>query len=170
MHRFETTPELATGNRDIDHQLQTLFAMVNEILFSPDLAQSRDQFRRAVNFMVSYIEYHFAAEELAMLERGYDSRRFHTAFHDHVRREARTIAANLARKGSAEEAQSAIFFMFEDWVEYHVRESDRQLASYLRDHAGNGAVALPGIRPLKAAGKISADFDEQILTRVAGVA
>ena len=164
MHRFETTPDLATGNRDIDHQLQTLFAMVNEILFSPDLAQTRDQFRRAVNFMVSYIEYHFAAEELAMLERGYDSRRFHTAFHDHVRREARTIAANLARKGSAEEAQSAIFFMFEDWVEY------RLLASYLRDHTGDGAVALPGIRPLKAAGKISADFDEQILTRVAGVA
>ena len=116
MHRFETTPELATGNRDIDHQLQTLFAMVNEILFSLELAQSRDQFRRAVNFMVSYIEYHFAAEELAMLERGYDSRRFHTAFHDHVRREARTIAANLSRKGSTEEAQSAIFFMFEDWV------------------------------------------------------
>ena len=170
MHRFETTSDLATGNRDIDHQLQTLFAMVNEILFSPDLAQSRDQFRRAVNFMVSYIEYHFAAEELAMLERGYDSRRFHTAFHDHVRREARTIAANLARKGSADEAQSAIFFMFEDWVEYHVRDADRLLASYLRDHTGDGAVALPGIRPLKAAGKISADFDEQILTRAAGVA
>jgi hemerythrin-like metal-binding protein len=170
MHPFETTSDLATGNRDIDHQLQTLFAMVNEILFSAELAQSRDQFRRAVNFMVSYIEYHFAAEELAMLERGYDSRRFHTAFHDHVRREARAIAANLARKGSMEEAQSAIFFMFEDWVEYHVRDSDRQLASYLHEHAGDGAVALPGIRPLKAAGKISADFDEQILTRLAGVA
>ncbi len=170
MHRFETTSELKTGNRDIDDQLQTLFAMVNEILFSTDLARSHEQFRRAVNFMVSYLEYHFAAEELAMLERGYDSRRFHTAFHDHVRREARTIAANLGRKGSTEEAQLAIFFMLEDWVEYHVRESDRQLASYLREHAGNGAVTLPGIRPLKAAGKISADFDEQILTRAVGVA
>lgn len=170
MHRFEATPELKTGNRDIDEQLQTLFSMVNEILFSADLARSHEQFRRAVNFMVSYLEYHFAAEELAMLERGYDSRRFHTAFHDHVRREARAIAANIGRKGSTEEAQSAIFFMLEDWVEYHVRDSDRQLATYLREHAGNGAVALPGIRPLKAAGRISADFDEQILTHVAGVA
>ena len=85
-----------------------------------------------------------------------------------MRREARTIAATLARQGSTEEAQSAIYFMVEDWVEYHVRDSDRQLAAYLREHAGNGAVALPGIRPLKAAGKISADFDEQILVRGAG--
>src|ERR1039457_6380035 len=106
MHRFETTPDLETGNRDIDDQLQTLFTMANEILFSAEIIQSHEQFRRAVTFLVSYLEYHFAAEELAMLERGYSSRRFHTAFHDHDRREARTIAANVARKETAKETRS----------------------------------------------------------------
>ncbi len=171
MHRFETTPELETGNADIDGQLRTLFAMANEILYSDELARSPEQFRRAVTFMVSYLEYHFAAEELAMLEQGYQSRRFHTAFHDHVRREARTIAASVACKQSAEETRSSIYFMLEDWVEYHVRNTDRQLAAFLREQAPtNGAARLPGLRPLKASGSISADFDEHILSRAGGLA
>jgi hemerythrin-like metal-binding protein len=171
MHRFEIAPELGTGNKDIDGQLQTLFTMANEVLYSDKLGRSPEQFRRAVTFLVSYLEYHFAAEELAMLERGYNSRRFHTAFHDHVRREARAIAASVGRKESTEETRSAIYFMLEDWVEYHVRDADRLLASFLREQAVAGTTPeLPGIRPLKASGSISADFDEQILAHAVGVA
>jgi hemerythrin-like metal-binding protein len=166
MHRFEISPGLGTENKDIDGQLHTLFAMANEVLYSEELARSPEQFRRAVTFLMSYLEYHFAAEELAMLERGYSSRRFHTAFHDHVRREARTIVASTGRKQSVEENRSAIYFMLEDWVEYHVRDADRVLASFLREQAAKGETpGLPGIRPLKASGSISADFDEQILAR-----
>ena len=171
MHRFETTPNLQTGNADIDGQLQTLFAMTNEILYSSELARSPAQFRRAVVYLVSYLEYHFAAEELAMLEQGYQSRRFHTAFHDHVRREAKAIATSLNHKGTTEEARSALFFMLEDWVEYHVREADRLLAGFLHEQVpATGTARLPGIRPLKASGRISDDFDEQIVARMSGLA
>jgi hemerythrin len=171
MHRFEFEPEYETGNVDIDSQHQTLFAMANEILFSRELEQSPQQFRRAMTFLFSYLEYHFASEELGMLEHGYASRRFHAAFHDHVRREARAIAANVARKGvSLEDTRSAIFFMLEDWVVYHVREADRQLADFLREKSATSGEMprLPGIRPLKASGSIAADFDEQVLMGASG--
>ena len=60
--------------------------------------------------------------------------------------------------------------MLEDWVEYHVRNTDRQLADFLRESApANGTAGLPGIRPLKASGAIAADFDEQALARVVGI-
>jgi hemerythrin-like metal-binding protein len=171
MHRFEITPAIATGNKDIDGQLQTLFAMANEVLYSDELGRSPEQLRRAVTFLVSYLEYHFAAEELAMLERGYSSRRFHTAFHDHVRREASAIAKSVARSESAEETRSAIYFMLEDWVEYHVRDADHLLASFLHEQSAEGThPGLPGIRPLKASGSISAEFEEQLLAHVAGIA
>ncbi len=171
MHRFETAPDLGTGNQDVDGHLRTLFAMANEILFSDDLARSSEQFRRAVTYLVSFLEYHFAAEELAMLQHGYGSRRFHTAFHDQVRGEAKSITEGLARMQSVQESRSAIFFMLEDWVEYHVRDADRQLASFLREQAKPGVPPkLPGIRPLKASGTISADFDERILARTTGQA
>jgi hemerythrin-like metal-binding protein len=169
MHRFECGPEVETGNEDIDSQHQTLYAMLNEVLFSRELEESPYQFKRAVTFLFSYVEYHFASEELAMLERGYGSRRFHSAFHDHVRREARAIAATFARKISVEETRSAIFFMFEDWVMYHVQNADRQLATWMREQTPDGqAPRLPGLLPLKQAGSLAPDFDEHILSSAAG--
>ncbi len=104
-----------------------------------------------------------------MLEHGYPSRRFHTAFHDHVRREARAIVTRLGRAASIEETQSAIFFLLEDWVVYHVAEADRHLATYLDEQTPEGmAPSLPGIRPLKAAGTLASDFDEHLVARAAG--
>jgi hemerythrin-like metal-binding protein len=138
MHRFEFAQSLETGNQDIDSQHQTMFAMVNEILFSSELERSPNQFRRAVTFLFSYLEYHFASEELAMLEQHYPSRRFHAAFHDHVRREASAIASEIARATAIEDARSRIFFLFEDWVVYHVHETDRQLAEFLSEHTPAG--------------------------------
>ena len=106
-----------------------------------------------------------------MLQRSYNRRRFHSAFHDHIRREAQDVAARLSREGGFEEARQAIFFMLEDWVVYHVADADRQLAAYLGEHAQGGVPArLPDIRPLKAAGALGPDFDESVLVGVAGIA
>jgi hemerythrin len=171
MHRFDLTPELETGNADIDAHHQTLFAMANEILFSDELAQSHDLFRRAVTFLVSYVEYHFASEELAMFQSSYNRRRFHAAFHDHVRREAQDIADRMKHDAHFEETRQAIFFMLEDWVVYHVVDADRQLATHLGEDSPAGTLArLPDIRPLKAAGALAADFDERVLVGVGGLA
>jgi hemerythrin-like metal-binding protein len=149
MHRFEIAPNSATGHTDIDGQLCTLFGLANEVLFGDVLEQSVMEFRHAVSFFFSYLEYHFASEELAMAEHGYSSRRFHAAFHDHVRREARSISARLGRTFSIEEVRSAIFFLLEDWAVYHVERADRQLADYLHEQSPTGVPPrLPGFHPL----------------------
>jgi hemerythrin-like metal-binding protein len=164
MHRFEIAPSSSTGNADIDEQLHVLFEMANEVLFEPSLQENAAKFRHAVSLLFSYMEYHFASEELAMLDQSYSSRRFHSAFHDHVRRESRAISENLAQHSSIDECRSAIFFMLEDWVVYHVADADRQLANYLRENTPLDTVPhLPGIRPLKACGSIPPDFDEAAL-------
>jgi hemerythrin-like metal-binding protein len=169
MHRFEVTPASSTGNADIDDQLHILFDMANEILFDSALDEDHAKFQHEVGLLFSYLEFHFASEELAMLDQSYDSRRFHAAFHDHVRREARSISAKLAEQSSIEEARDAIFFMLEDWVVYHVADADRQLATYLAESTPAGSdFRLPGIRPLKACGSIPADFDERAVFEVVG--
>lgn len=166
MHRFDMGPSFTTGNRDIDNQVATLFDLANDILFTqPEDAPVADV-RRAVSHLFSYLEYHFASEELAMLEHSYQSRRFHSAFHDHVRREARSIVARMARSTSMEEIRSAVFFLLEDWVVYHVSEADRHLATYLHEQTPAGSSpSLPGLRPLKAAGTLAPDFEERLPAR-----
>ena len=162
MHRFEFAPDLETGNEDIDSQHQTLFAMVNEILYSSELERSPTQFKRAVSFLFSYLEYHFASEELAMLEHSYTSRRFHTAFHDHVRREAATIADELGHGTAHAETRSRIFFLFEDWVMYHVHNADRQLAEYIREVTPDGQTPrLPGLLSGKKRAVRAPSFDDE---------
>lgn len=170
MHRFEFTSTVETGNHDIDAHHRTLFIMANEILYSPELEESPHLFQRAVKFFVSYLDYHFASEEMAMTERKYPSRRFHSAFHHHIRREAKEIESRAKREGASEETRLALYFMIEDWLVYHVKDADRQLANYLREESPAGTIpSLPGVRPLKASGSLSADFDEHMLERVAGL-
>jgi len=165
MHRFDITSGSGTGNADMDGQLQTLFDMANDVLFPRGPEPGLFEFRRGVSSLFSYLEYHFASEELAMLGHGYGSRRFHAAFHDHVRREARAIAGRLGRTASIEETRSAIFFLLEDWRVYHVAQADRQLATYLREQSMDGEIPrLPGILPLKAVGALAPDFDERVLS------
>jgi hemerythrin-like metal-binding protein len=152
MHRFELAPNSSTGHVDIDGQLGTLFSLANEVLFGDVREQSHIEFRHAVSFFFSYLEYHFASEELAMAKHGYSSRRFHAAFHDHVRREAQSIGSRLGRAASIEEVRSAIFFLIEDWAVYHVERADRQLADYLHEQSPTGGTArLPGFHPLDGA-------------------
>jgi hemerythrin len=171
MHRFEFSAEMETGNSDIDFQHRTLFAMANEVLFSIELTKSPEQFQRAVNFLVAYLEYHFSSQELAMRQHRYASRRFHSAFHDHIRREARTIAARSSSKGNMEETKSAIFFLLEDWAVYHVSDADRLLADFLLEQSpGEATAGLSDIRPMaSASGTPSPDFDKAMLAGVVGM-
>jgi hemerythrin len=133
MHRFEFKSELETGNSDIDSQHQTLLAMANEILYSRALEQNRERFHRGVIFFVSYLEDHFAAEEMAMLEQDYDSRPSHVRFHDYIRREARAIVALLNDNKAYSEIKLSIYILLEAWIFFHVRHADCHFAAFLRE-------------------------------------
>jgi hemerythrin len=149
MHRFELGSESITGNADIDEHHRILFDLANEVLFGQVADRGPEDLRHAVSFLFSYLEYHFASEELTMREHGYPSSRFHSAFHDHIRREAETIATSLGRRYFLEEVRSSIFFLLEDWAVYHVGHADRQLAEFLRNEAAAGRAPHPpsGDRP-----------------------
>jgi hemerythrin-like metal-binding protein len=164
MHRFDLTTDLTTGNPDIDRQHLALFAIANEILFSSELTQSPALFRCAVASLITNLECGFVSEELAMHQRAYIRRRFHAAFHDHVRAEVKGIVAQLDRAGQLEQARQAIFFMLEDWVMYHVARTDRELAEHLREQAQADTLPrLPDVGPLGNAGKLAADVDDRLL-------
>ena len=167
MNRFEFTPALETGNRDIDAHVRTLFAIANEILYSKALEESPHEFRRALKFFVAYLDYHFASEEVVMAKRHYPSRHLHAAFHAQVIHEADDIAIRVNSGGASEESRDALYFMVEDWLTYHVQDADRQFADFLRETpAAEATERLPSIRDLKASGSLSPDFDEQMLERV----
>jgi hemerythrin len=168
MDRFEFTPDVETGNRDIDAHVRTLFASANEVLFSQALDESPQELQRALRFFVAYLDYHFASEETVMAEKHYPSRHLHSAFHANVLHEARAIEKRASSEGSCEETRQAVYFMVEDWLIYHVQEADRHFADFLRESPPReGTVRLPGIRELEAAGSFSLGFDDQMIQHLA---
>jgi hemerythrin-like metal-binding protein len=168
MDRFEFTPDLETGNRDIDAHVRTLLASANEILFSKALDESPQRFQRAMRFFVAYLDYHFASEDCVMADKNYPHRNLHSAFHAHVLHEATAIEERAHKKWGIAEVREPLYFMVEDWLIHHVKVADRRLADFLRGAPPTEAIArLPGIRDLEASGSLSPEFDEPMLESMA---
>jgi hemerythrin len=167
MSSLQVTPPSQTGHGDIDKQVRTLFSLANEILFSKKLEESPNQFRSALRFFVAYLDYHFASQEVAMAESRYPAGRIHSDFHAYVLHEASAIHEQARREGISVEIRHTLLYMVEDWLYYHVKESDREFAEFLRDTSPKQDVArLPEICDLRMAGWLPRDSDEQVLKQL----
>ena len=149
MRKFELTPDLVTGVDDIDAQHRTLLDLANRVIEASEDA-SPAIFHRTLIFLVNYAVDHFAAEEAAMDQTAYPGARFHREFHDRLRRETAGIVAQAKQEGSSKKVQLAVQFMLEDWLIYHIRETDRELANHLRTHSQGATILyLPVVRERK---------------------
>jgi hemerythrin-like metal-binding protein len=164
MKSLQVTPASQTGHRDIDGQVRTLFAIANEVLFSKELEESPDRFRHALRLFVTYLDYHFASEQVAMAESQYPDRHIHADFHAFLLQEATAIEERVGREGSSVETRHALLHLVEDWLYYHVQEADGRFADFLRETSAKQETArLPGIYDLGASSSLARDFDEQML-------
>ena len=161
MHQFELTPDLITGVAEIDAQHRVLFDLANDVLQMPDLGGNPALFRHAVSCFASYVIDHFAAEEAAMANTRYPSARFHKELHDRLRRECAGIVAHAEQERMCSVSKLSIYFMLEDWLVYHISETDRELAGFLRDQSPRATIPrLPDVRTVRESGVIPAGFSK----------
>jgi hemerythrin len=166
MRKFELTPDLVTGVDDIDAQHRTLLDLANRVIEASEDAPPAI-FHRALTFLVNYTVDHFAAEEAAMDRTAYPGARFHREFHDRLRREIAGIVAQAKQEGSSKKAQLAVQFMLEDWLIYHIRETDRDLANHLRNHSPGATILyLPAVRERKSNAATPEDVEPAIKAAV----
>jgi hemerythrin len=169
MHQFELTPDLITGVAEIDAQHRVLFGLANDVLQMPDLGVNPALFRHAVSFFASYVIDHLAAEEAAMADTRYSGARFHKELHDRLRRECAAIVAHSKREGGRNVSKLSIYFMLEDWLIYHIRETDRELAGFLLDQSPRATIPqLSDVRVVRESGVIPAGVDQSNLDAAVG--
>ena len=102
-----------------------------------------------------------------MDQTAYPGARFHRKFHDRLRRETAGIVAQAKQEGSSKKAQLAVQFMLEDWLIYHIRETDRELANHLRNHSSGATILyLPVVRERKTKDAIPEDVEPAIKVAV----
>lgn len=141
-------PDLLTGIPGIDAQHRDIFDLAARALSLDAPGAEPDGGHRLVTYLVSYADYHFAAEELTMKLFGYPGLDDHVATHARFRRNFERMAEKARSEGMSPIVRKSLLFQLAS-VLYHIRTRDRELARFLGQA---DPVDLPSDETLEKAG------------------
>jgi hemerythrin len=125
---------LVTGDETIDEQHRELIDWCND-LNDPDSALVRTGMaEQALRFLVRYVDYHFEAEERAMHASSYPKLASHIKAHSWFRDQVRGVDREIVPGGDTRALALRLRFLIQDWFLQHIRQDDKHVASWLRDH------------------------------------
>ncbi len=126
------TQELATGSKLIDEQHQELFARIDRLVAACIAGKGAEQTRPMLEFLKSYAEQHFAAEEQLMRDCAYPRAEFHRQEHALFAERLEAFDRELTDKGPETDLLTALNQSIVDWLFDHVCVEDRDLAKHLK--------------------------------------
>ena len=141
MFNFELTEDLLTGIEDVDAQHRMLLELASDIVETSDEEKNEAFFERTSGFLKEYVAYHFASEEMVMLQYHYPKFEAHSHRHAAIREELTALVLRVRAEGLTRELNAQYCFFVEDWVLQHIRTYDREMATFY--HAQKIQVSLP---------------------------
>ena len=167
MASFQLTDDLLTGIDDVDAQHRILFELANDVVETSDEKKGRAFFERTSTFLKEYVAYHFASEEMVMLEHHYPKVEAHSQRHASLRAELATLVLDPNADGAIKKLNAQLCFFIEDFIAQHVRTWDREMAAFYRAH--NIRISLPSASTLAQADPksavVPADIDAILANR-----
>lgn len=152
MDQLLLTDDLLTGVDDIDAQHRKLFRYAN-LIVDPTTRQGQDDsLVRSLAFLVEYVHFHFAAEELAMKQSAYPETDGHARSHVRFRNKVAKFLEASRDEPSPSELRDFLKAAIVGWLTEHIRVNDKAFAVHLMGHAGGRAATLPNAEALVAAG------------------
>jgi hemerythrin len=163
MARFELTRDLLAGVPEIDDQHRELLELGNVVVDPATLNQGAAVFREALRFLAGYVRYHFAAEEHVMQKAGYPRFEQHRQWHERFRRDVDRLVEKARRSGVSKAIAVEVSFAIENWLLEHIRITDKDFVTFLRQHTNGKEHRLPDVATLKRARLLADDFDERLV-------
>jgi hemerythrin-like metal-binding protein len=162
--------DLLTEHEGIDRQHEAMFAWARKILSTTDQING-DDLLRAINFLGTYVKYHFAAEEFMMEKYQYEKFKVHMAQHDRLRATTKEIQQGAAQGQAHPHLLARVHMLFQDWYVFHINEWDKLLSRFLRSkQPSEQNQELPSVEQLINAKKINLDGEEIDLLAIEVVA
>lgn len=97
--KYTLTEELKTGNSVIDREHSELFQAVNQLLDSCSSGKGRAAMEPAIQFLLNYVDKHFAHEEQLQQMNHYPDIARHRAFHNEYKKKLREIVSAIPAGG-----------------------------------------------------------------------
>lgn len=129
--RYELTPDLETGNEQIDGEHRELFARVNRLMEACSSGRGRTEAGPAADFLLSYVGTHFRHEEALQRESKYPDYLPHKKFHEQYEKTLRQIAAEIPKTGASLADLNQLNRHVSSLI-MHIRLEDRKLGKYLK--------------------------------------
>ena len=125
------TPDLMTGNAVVDAEHRELIALIDKLELVGDGPEGSG-IAEALDELTDYVFVHFQMEEKLMRREDYPADRLEAHVAEHRKLEQRT--GELVKQysdGALSTVDPIVSFLY-DWLQDHIQQVDRAMASYLR--------------------------------------
>lgn len=130
--KYELTKDLETGNAVIDQEHRELLGAVNRLVEACGRGEGRSSMDSVIDFLVKYVDRHFAHEEQLMKAAGYAGLAPHRAFHEEYKRKLGEIVAKIPPSG-ASIGDLALINGHIGLLVTHIRTEDKKLGKFLQE-------------------------------------
>lgn len=128
--RYELTKDLECQNALIDSEHKQLLDAVNNLLDACSQGKGRKAVEPTMNFLLNYVDTHFAHEEQLQAQEGYPNLESHKKFHTEYTKKLRAIASAM----TASEASLADLGQLNTHIAAlvtHIRTEDKRLGAFI---------------------------------------
>lgn len=130
--KIEWDIDLETNNQLIDTQHKEIFNRVNNLIRAINIGKGKEETRKVLSFLSSYVVYHFDAEEKYMRLNDYASLDIHILEHKNFIYELNNIRSEFETTEDTSKITEILVNKLSDWLINHISKSDKVFASYLK--------------------------------------
>jgi len=125
--------QLLTGNEIIDQQHKEIFKHATQMIESGKTITIKSEAKNIIEYLESYYERHFDAEEALQIKYRYPGYEAHKEVHEKFREELAELKHRSITYGDSDTlAVETIIFMME-WLAKHIDKSDKIFAVYIQN-------------------------------------
>ena len=122
---------LVTGHELIDQQHRELLRRADVLVNSQRAAMESQSFFETLDFLRTYMVFHFSREEELMREIGYDHLADHMRNHDDFRNAIEEIHLRVKNDGLSRAELKQVHVLVAEKFVHHIKTVDRRLALFL---------------------------------------
>lgn len=126
----------------LDGQHQLLFKIINRFYDAWERNETTETLSKLFHEVLDYTHMHFTIEEVLMKQGEYPDLDNHKAAHQRLVEQASKLYDDIQR-GGADAGKNAVAFL-KDWLEKHIRGTDKAYSPYIGDAARAAQAAAGG--------------------------
>ncbi len=129
---FEWTPDLETGDAEIDRQHREILARASELISALERSAAVPEAVAALGALADYVYVHFDAEERIMAASRHPGLDTHCRAHESICQAFLALAESYRDEGATPAMVERVAGFVEGLIVPHIREDDRALARHLQ--------------------------------------